>query len=337
MRPTRRITPPSTPNAEPRVHRPTLVTGASGFAGGHLTRRLRAAGAQVIGWHRPDLPPHPGGDVSWQGVDLLQATAVRAAVHAAQPARIYHLAGYANVARAWQEPREALEVNLLGTHHLLEAVRAMTPGQRPRVLVIGSGTVYRASDEALQETSALGPAGPYPVSKLAQELLVLDAVRTDGLDAVVARSFNHIGPGQTPDYVTASVARQIARIEAGLEPPVLAVGNLEARRDLTDVRDTVAAYEALMARGTSGRVYNVCSGRALVVRMLVEALVGRARVAVRVEHDPSRMRPSDTPVILGSHDVLTADTGWTPSIPLEQTLDDTLAWWRARVAADRSA
>lgn len=316
---------------------PVLVTGAAGFAGGHLLDRLCAAGTSVVGWHRPDSPAGPHTTVDWQAVDLCDGPRVTTALRAVRPSAIYHLAGYANVAAAWQHPREALESNLLGTHHLLEAARALAPDSRPRVLVTGSATVYTPSSEALSEDAAQGPSGPYAVSKLAQELLVRDAVRTEGLDAIITRPFNHIGPGQAPDYITASVSRQIARIEAGLAPPVIAVGNLTAQRDLTDVRDTVAAYAALMARGATGRIYNVCSGRALVMQVLVDALVARARVPVRLEQDPARMRPSDTPVILGSRSRLTADTGWAPSIPLEQTLGDTLAWWRARVAADRDA
>ena len=152
---------------------------------------------------------------------------------------------------------------------------------------------------------------------------------------MIARAFNHVGPRQDPSYVAPSIARQIAAIEAGEVEPVLAVGNLDPRRDLTDVRDTVNAYVAMMARATSGVPYNVASGRAIAVRDLVEAFVSRARREVKGVQDRSRFRPNDVPLLVGSHARLSADTGWHPTIPLERTIDDLLAYWRARLAESR--
>lgn len=307
-----------------------LITGAAGFAGGHLLERLVARGVRVHAWaHR--AAPHPGADgaVTWTAVDLLDRPAVRAALDRARPAVIYHCAGFADVHDAWREPARALRVNVVGTHNLIESARGL--GLSPRVLVTGSAQIYRPSLDALTEEDAIGPSNPYGVSKLAQEL----TAAASPLPTVLVRPFNHAGPRQSPSYATSGFAQQIAEIEAGRRDPVLHVGNLEARRDITDVRDTVAAYHALAEQGQPGRPYNVCSGRAYRMRDLLEILLSHARVRVRVDVDPARLRPSDNPVILGSHARLTADTGWTPVIPIEQTLAELLEYWRRAAVTAR--
>lgn len=303
-----------------------LVTGAAGFAGSHLVDALARTGEHVIAWsRRPERLS--GTNIQTQGVDLLDRHAVAEAMAAARPDVVYHCAGAAQSGSAWDHIGATLETNVMGTAHLLDALRASAP--RARVVVTGSALVYRPTSEVLTEGSAIGPAGPYAVSKLAQEMLCLRAA-ADDLDIVVARAFNHIGPRQSPAFVASSVARQLARIEAGQCPPELLVGNLDARRDLTDVRDTVRAYIGLAAKGRRGEVYNVCTGHAVVIRDLVEALVGRARVPVAIVQDPARYRPVDVPVVVGSPARLSAETGWTPDIPLDRTLDDILEWWRSQ-------
>jgi len=304
-----------------------LVTGATGFAGGHLLARLLQAGGRVAAWGRDHagLPASNGGTV-WRAVDLLDRIAVREALDATRPSVIYHCAGFADVHDAWRAPAGALRVNALGTHHLLEAVRES--GLPCRVLVTGSAMVYKPSTEPLTEDAAIGAAGPYAVSKLAQEM----TAAASGLPVVLVRPFNHAGPGQSTAYATSAFAQQVAEIEAGRRDPVVHVGNLDARRDITDVRDTVRAYELLADRGHTNQPYNVCSGRARTMRELLEILLSQSRVHVRIEVDRTRLRPSDNPVILGSHDRLTRDTGWTPEIPIERTLADLLDHWRVRVA-----
>ncbi len=224
-------------------------------------------------------------------------------------------------------PRHALRVNAIGTHYLLETAREV--GLDCRVLVTGSALVYRPSSEPIAEDHDIGPSTPYGVSKLAQEM----TARESPIDTLLVRPFNHAGPRQSPAYATSAFAQQIAEIEAGRREPVLRVGNLEAKRDITDVRDTVRAYQALVERGAPRRPYNVCSGRAYSMRELLDILLSLARVHVRVETDPARLRPSDTPVVHGSHARLTAETGWEPRIPIEQTLSDLLDHWRARSAS----
>ena len=300
-----------------------LITGAAGFAGGHLLERLVTQGSRVHAWARRRADDAPGhAAITWTSVDLLDRTAVRAALDAARPSVIYHCAGFADVQDAWRQPARALRVNVLGTHHLLEAAREL--GLAPRILVTGSAQVYRPSLEAVTESHEIGPANPYGVSKLAQEM----TAAASPLPVLLLRPFNHAGPRQSPSYATSAFAQQIADIEAGRRDPVLQVGNLDARRDITDVRDTVRAYHALAQSGRPGQPYNVCSGRAYSMRELLDILLAHARVRVRVEVDPARLRPSDNPLILGSHARLTADTGWTPAIPIEQTLAELLEYWR---------
>ena len=210
---------------------------------------------------------------------------------------------------------------------MLDAIaRTATPA---RVLVTGTGYVYKPSDSALTEDAPLGPASPYGFSKLAQELVARHAAETTPVEIIVCRPFNHLGPGQSPDYFASSFARQIAGIKRGALAPVLRVGNLTARRDLTDVRDVVRAYLALMDRGAGG-IYNVCSGRAHGIRDVLDGLIARSGVKVQVEVAAELLRPVDQPLLLGRADKLARDTGWAPLISLDQTLADVLADWERR-------
>ncbi len=306
---------------------PILVTGAAGFVGGWLVELLVADGATVVGWCRPGTTPGTSAPIRWMDVDLLDPSSVETALGDVMPSAVYHLAGAAHLADSWKHPRETFEGNVLATHHLLQGLARL--GVRPRVLVSGSAAVYQPADTPITEDAALGPSSPYAISKLAQELVAVQAWAEHGVPVLVARAFNHVGPRQTPAYVAPSIARQVALIERGALPPVLQMGNLDPERDIMDVRDTVRAYRALMATGTPGIPYNVCGGRAIRIGDLVDQFRARANVDIRIEQDPARMRASDVPRLQGSHARLTHDTGWTPQIALEQTVDDLLAWWRA--------
>ncbi|MBI2833612.1 MAG: GDP-mannose 4,6-dehydratase [Acidobacteria bacterium] len=315
---------------------PILVTGASGFVGSHLLDLLAHDDDPVVAWsrsghprHAPARPPAGSDAVRWEPVDLLEARRVSERIRELRPAKIYHLAGSAQVGTSWQTNYETLQANVLGTHHLLEAVRSITGC---RVLVAGSAAIYAEADGPLAEESASRPSSPYGLSKLAQEMVASEAAR-DGLDIVVARAFNHIGPRQDAGYAAPSFARQIAAIEAGHAAPAMKVGNLSARRDLTDVRDTVRAYRLLMTRGRSGRPYNVCSGRACSLREVVDGLLACTRIEVTVEEDPARLRRHDAPLVLGNPARIHEEIGWTPAIDLEQTLRDLLDYWRKVMAS----
>jgi GDP-4-dehydro-6-deoxy-D-mannose reductase len=316
------------------MRRRVLVTGAAGFVGSHLLEFLEPNSTDIVGWHRrPHHPDRPG--VSWMQVDLLDRAAVARAVQEVKPAAIYHLAGSADVAESWQHIRETFEGNVLATHHLLESLRALDV--KPRVLVACTAHVYAPQPRPIREDDELKPASPYATSKLAVEMLATRAWESDGIPAIVARAFNHVGPRQDPSYVAPTIARQIAIIEQGGAEPVLRVGSLEPKRDLTDVRDTVRAYAALIAHARPGVPYNVCSGRALAIGELVRTFAALAVREVRVVEDPARLRPNDPPLLVGDRSRITTETGWTPQIPFEQTVRDLLDYWRARVRAEAQA
>ena len=307
---------------------PILITGAAGFAGSHLIDLLGGAGTDIVAWHRPGgTPPAAGPHVTWQAVDLVNADAVASAIAALKPAAVYHCAGAAHVGRSWENTTSTFEINVRGTHHLLEGLRRA--GLRSNIVVPSSAMVYEPSKDALTEEDPLVPRSPYALSKLAQEMVGIRA-RADGLHVTIARAFNHVGPRQNPFFAASGFARRIADIEAGKWEPEIAVGNLEARRDLTDVRDTVRAYRLILERGADGRAYNVCTGRAIAIGALLDKLLSRARVAIKVRVDPARYRPNDVPLLLGDPTRLTAELGWLPEIPLDQTIDDLLSYWRGR-------
>lgn len=309
---------------------PVLVTGAAGFAGGHLVDQLVADNVPTVAWHRPGgHPPRPVGNVTWFGVDLFDRAAVHDAVACAAPSVVFHCAGAAHVGQSWSATTQTLRINVLGTHHLVEALRAVAP--EAKLLITSSALVYGPSDEAVDESRALLPANPYGLSKVAQELVAVSA----GGHALsyVARPFNHVGPRQDAAFVSAAFAKQIAEIEAGLKAPELRVGNLEAKRDLTDVRDTVRAYRLIVERGEAGRPYNICTGKAVAVQEVLDTLLSKSRVSVRVVHDPERYRPNDTPLVLGDPTRAITELGWSPQIGFEQTAHDLLEYWRTQVRA----
>jgi GDP-4-dehydro-6-deoxy-D-mannose reductase len=306
--------------------RATLVTGAAGFAGSHLLDLLSAGRVpHVVAWHRPGgAPPRPVAGVTWQGVDLLDKASVARAIAEVRPSAVYHCAGAAHVGRSWNTTESTFAVNVRGTHHLVESLRDSAADAR--VLIPSSALVYAPVGEPLGEDRPLQPDSPYGLSKLAQELV--GTGNPDGPPVCIARPFNHFGPRQDPWFVTSGFARRIADIEAGRWKAELAVGNLDAQRDLTDVRDTVRAYRLILEQGVPGRPYNVCAGQAVSIRAVLDMLLARARVPIRVVVDPTRYRPNDQPLVLGDPTRIRRELGWIPVIPLSQTLDDLLEYWR---------
>ena len=259
---------------------------------------------------------------------MLDRAAVRQALADDSPAFVYHCAGAAHVGRSWERVEPTFATNVRGTHHVIEGLR--DAGIRATLLIPSSAMVYGASNQPLREDHSLAPGSPYALSKLAQEMLA--AGNQDRPAIVVARAFNHVGPRQDPFFAASGFARRIADIEAGRWAPELSVGNLDARRDLTDVRDTVRAYRLIAERGTAGAVYNVCSGRAFSVRELVDMLLARARVPITIKVDPARLRPNDVPLVVGDPRRIREELGWRPEVPIERTIDDLLEYWRTRPA-----
>ncbi len=309
---------------------PVLITGAGGFAGGHLLELLSRS-HEVIGWARSAPRPELTRLADWQTVDLLDRDRVRTAISNLRPTAVFHLAGAPQVAESWRDGAKPFEENVLATQHLLDAIRRA--GLKCRILVTGSAAVYAPSDSPIGEADTLAPANPYAVSKLAQEQLAMRAFQDDGLDVIVTRPFNHTGPRQRPAFVAPSMARQIAMIERGLTEPVIRVGNLETRRDFTDVRDVVRAYAALMKLGRAGEIYNIGSGIGRSIRSLLDALLSRSRVEVRVETDVNRLRPAETMALVADTSRVRAQTGWQPEISFESMLDRLLGYWRTEVGS----
>jgi len=308
-----------------------LVTGATGFAGSHLLEHLLEHTPRVAAWGHAggrELPAGRDQRVSWSAVDVTDSAAVTHSLDQLRPSVIYHCAGIADVHGTWAASTRALRVNVIGTHTLLAAVERLRLDVP--ILVTGSALVYGSSLDPLTEDSPLAPSSPYGVSKLAQEM----AADLAPGHVVITRSFNHAGPRQSDAYVTSSFARQIAEAEAGIREPVLAVGNLDARRDIMDVRDTVRAYRLLAERGRPHQPYNVCRGEAFRVGDLLESLIRQAQIRIQVRTDPARLRPNDNPVVLGSPQRLRQDTGWAPTIGIDDTLRDLLAHWRHQLARD---
>jgi GDP-4-dehydro-6-deoxy-D-mannose reductase len=306
---------------------PILVTGAAGFVGGHMLELLARDNVELVAWHRPGAaPPIDLPASKWEPVDLLDRTAVHEAIARVRPATVYHCAGAAHVGRSWESVEPTFAINVRGTHHLIEGLRET--GVEARVLIPSSSMVYAPSSERIREDQSTVPDSPYGLSKLAQELV--GSGNPGGPEVFIARAFNHLGARQDPGFVASGFARRIADIEAGGWPPEIAVGNLDARRDLTDVRDTVRAYRLIVGRGTPGRAYNVCTGRAVSIRSLLDMLLARARVPIQITVDPARYRPSDLPIVVGDPHRIQQELGWTADIPLERTLEDLLAFWRRK-------
>jgi GDP-4-dehydro-6-deoxy-D-mannose reductase len=313
-----------------------LITGAGGFVGAYLCNYLLAhTDWQLTGtvYPRPVENQPTESRLHLRYADLRDPDGVCALVEDSEPDFIFHLAAQSFVPTSFADPWDTLENNIRAQLNLLEAV--WQSERETRFLVVGSNEEYGAPEaEELPQTeeNPLRPNNPYAVSKVAQDFLGLQYHLAYGLPVVRVRPFNHTGPGQSPRFVAPAFASQIARIEAGQQEPVVKVGNLEAARDFTDVRDIVRAYHLAVTQGEAGAVYNLASGEARSIQGLLDRLLSYSEKDIRVEIDPERYRPVDVPEVCGSAEKFRARTGWEPRIPFEQTLRDTLDYWREQVS-----
>lgn len=302
-----------------------LITGATGFVGRHLSRlALSKKNTFVYGLVRRSSDKLEHGVRSVRA-DLLSKKSLLAVLRKTRPDRIYHLAGQSSVARSWKETKMTFDVNVGGTRALLEAARLS--GTKARILICGSADEYGASGKGstkLKEDAPLKPLSPYGVSKVEQGLLGRHYYSEYGLHVVRTRAFNHIGPGQAGHFVVPGFARQIADIVSGAQKAEIKVGNLEAVRDFTDVRDVVRAYWLALEKGKAGEVYNICTGRPRRVADVLRFYLRASSVKIKVSSDPARMRASDVPRLVGDAKKLERAAGWKPRIRFETTLLDVL-------------
>ena len=315
-----------------------LITGITGFAGSHLAEYILTnhADAVVFGtvrWRsRMDNIAQIQDKVRLIEADLKDMVSLRAVLAESKPDRIFHLAAQSFVPTSWTCPSETFAINAIGEINLFEAVRALD--LKPRIQVAGSSEEYGQvfSDEIpMKETNPLRPLSPYAVSKVAQDLLAFQYHKSYGLRTVRTRGFNHTGPRRGDVFVTSSFAKQIAEIEKKKRPPIIYVGNLEAKRDFTDVRDMVRAYWLALEKGVEGEVYNIGRGQAFSMQEVLDLLMSLSRAKMEVKVDPARLRPSDVPVLLSDSTKFVSLTGWRPMIPFKQTIVDLLNYWRERV------
>lgn len=296
-----------------------LVTGAAGFVGQHLVAHLSQCGDEIVAIDRADGP------------DLLDEYAIAAFIADAQPDAIYHLGGWSDVGASWDNPLESFRVNAEGTLNIVLGARQV---ENARVICISSADVYgkvQVDQLPINESTPFQPVTPYASSKIAADMIALQAFLGYGVQTIRVRAFNHLGPGQSTNFFTSALARRIAENELNGETK-LSVGNLTPRRDMTDVRDVVKAYRLLAEKGVAGEAYNVCTGVDYTIGEIAEMLVRCARHPMELEIDPALQRPVETPVLRGDPTKLKKATGWEPAIPLAQTLEDVLHYQRQAVA-----
>lgn len=313
-----------------------LITGITGFVGSHLAELLLDKGYEVYGTvrHRSRMEniEHLADRLKLVETELTDSHSTFSAISKIEPEYIFHLAGQSFVLTSWHAPQETVMINTIGTLNVLEAVRRAKIDSR--IQVCGSSEEYGRvlPDEVpIKETNPLRPLSPYGVSKVAEDMFGVQYHKSYGMKTVVTRAFNHTGPRRGDVFATSNFAKQIVMIEKGKQKPVIRHGNLDAKRDFTDVRDTVKAYELSLQKGKFGEEYNICSGKTITMQRVLEILLSFSNVKITTEQDPERMRPSDVEILQGDYSKFKAATGWEPKIPFEQTMEDLLNYWRENI------
>ena len=308
-----------------------LVIGAAGFVGDYLINEMHK---NVMEIHATKLShekfENPCAKI--YDLDIMDKEAIIALLFEVRPDYIFHLAAQSSVGLAWKNPGLTVDVNIKGSLNVMDALRELF--YKPRVLMIGSGEEYghiQPNEIPIAEGNLLRPGNIYAATKACQNMIANIYSKAYDMELILVRAFNHIGPGQAPMFVVSDFCKQVAEIEKGLREPVMRVGNLAARRDFTDVRDVVRAYVKLVQLGQPGETYNVGSGNARMIQDILELIISKSSAKIKVEIDPNKLRPVDVPIIEADISKLNALTGWKPSIPLEQTIQETLDYWRIHV------
>lgn len=318
------------------VAKKALITGIAGFVGSHLAELLLSKGFEVYGLCRPRTKTdHITGildKLHLEDADLLDSHSLYGTVSRIKPDYIFHLAAQSFVPTSWVSPSVTLEVNIIGSANLFEAVRQAKIDPVIQIACSSEeyGLVY-PNETPIKETNPLRPQSPYGVSKVAMDYLGYQYFCSYSMKIMRTRGFNHTGPRRGDTFVTSNFAKQIAMIEKGKQEPKIHVGNLDAQRDWTDARDMVKAYLLSVEKCDPGDVYNICTGKAVVIKDMLNMLIVMSKVKVEVVQDASRMRPSEVPVLIGDNTKFVAKTGWKPEIPFEKTMEDLLNYWRERV------
>ncbi|MCX6794300.1 MAG: GDP-mannose 4,6-dehydratase [Candidatus Gottesmanbacteria bacterium] len=314
----------------------TLITGIAGFVGSYLAELLLSQGHEVYGLVRPrsktDYIEPIISKLHLEDADLMDTHSLYTLISRIKPDYIFHLAAQSFVPTSWVSPSVTLEVNIVGSANLFEAVRMS--GIDPVIQIACSSEEYglvHPDELPIKETNPLRPLSPYAVSKLGMDYLGYQYYQSYKIRIVRTRGFNHTGPRRGDTFAESNFAKQIAMIEKGKQEPVIHVGNLEASRDYTDVRDIVKAYLVAVEKCDPGDVYNICSGSTIKIGDMLNLLLSFSKTKVEIKQDPSRIRPSDVPVLLGDNSKFVAKTGWKPEIPFKKTMEDLLDYWRARV------
>lgn len=310
-----------------------LITGINGFVGRYLAEYLLNQNMDVCGTYLfQDEKIELSNAIQLYKMDVSNEEEIAKVLKETKPDFIFHLAAQSSAAISWKNPQKTMEININGTINLLENIRKLA--LNCKILLIGSSEEYgfvRPEDMPVRETHALEPGNPYAVSKIAQSMIGQIYARAYGMDIIMVRAFNHIGPKQSPTFVVSDFAKRIAEIEKGQREPVLLVGNLEAERDFTDVRDIVRAYYELINKGRKGELYNIGSGNSFSIQYILDMLLSLSNKKIEVKQDPNRMRPSDVPVIQCDNTKLVKLTSWRPEYTIERTLTDVLNYWREMI------
>ena len=307
-----------------------LITGGTGFVGKHLIQFLTPQNSRIaVLASGATSTPEP--DVDYYEVDIRDRDAVRSVVQKVEPDQIYHLAGITTIAASWSDPQLTYEVNLWGASNLFRA--AMSLPSPPRILNVSTAQVYAPSSHPLSEDSLVWPDNPYAASKAMAELLMVEYQGRQAGGIVTARAFNHTGPRQPPNFVLPSMAKQFAEIEAGLRPARLSVGNIDVKRDFTDIRDVVRAYCLLLGQGRTGEIYNVCSGSAIRLADIIQMFESISGTKVEIETEAARFRRDDVPQICGDRKKILDATGWSPQVSLQETIAALIDYWRSRIGS----